>query len=443
MISVSAATARAFTNTFTAVIVLASGVALEASSPRESVEAHGGMPILANAELLRQAGIAAQATGPNGEVAFARVGESEIEALSKVAHENGRCGGFEALSESELGPEFGLAPSVEALMAAGSRLERAESAWSQAFALGSGTLGVERRTEVEAAVAAVDESEIRRTVEQLSAYATRHHRSANPNAHVVDFEARLRAVAARSALPIEIEAVAHSSTPQNSLRVRIAGSERASEIVVLGGHLDSINQSWGGGGNRAPGADDNASGSAALFEAYRIMALRNERPQRTVEFYWYAGEEAGLLGSAEIAKAYRTARKDVVGVLQLDMILVPGDGPMVIGSMTDFTSAWLRNYLVEINRLYVGVMIKESQCGYGCSDHASWHRQGYPALMPHESTMDKSNPKIHTTSDVIDGRSHFGHAAAFAKIAVAFAMDLGSSELRPPSAVYRAATPQP
>ena len=442
MISVSATAARAFTNTFTAVIVLASGVALEASSPRESVEAHVGMPILANAELLRQAGIAAQATSPDGEVAFARVGEGEIEALSKVAHENGRCGGFEALSESELESGFGVAPSVEALMAAGSRLERAESAWSQAFALGSGRLGVERKAEVEAAVASVDLSEIRKTVEQLSAYATRHHRSANPNAHVVDFEGRLRAVAALSTLPIEIEAVAHSSTPQKSLRVRIAGSERASEIVVLGGHLDSINQSWGGG-NRAPGADDNASGSAALFEAYRILALRNERPQRTVEFYWYAGEEAGLLGSAEIAKAYRTARKDVVGVLQLDMILVPGDGPMVIASMTDFTSAWLRNYLVEINRLYVGVTIKESQCGYGCSDHASWHRQGYPALMPHESTMDKSNPQIHTTSDVIDSRSHFGHAAAFAKIAVAFAMDLGSSELRPPSALYRAATAQP
>ena len=125
----------------------------------------------------------------------------------------------------------------------------------------------------------------------------------------------------------------------------------ADEIVVLGAHHDSINQSWGE--TRAPGADDNASGSSNLFEALRILASQG-RAARTIEFFWYAGEESGLLGSAEIARDYAARKKNVVGVLQLDMTLFPGDGEFVLGSMTDFTSPALRAWFAELNKTYMG-----------------------------------------------------------------------------------------
>jgi leucyl aminopeptidase len=113
------------------------------------------------------------------------------------------------------------------------------------------------------------------------------------------------------------------------------------------------------------------------------------------------------------------------------MTLFPGSGAMVIGSMTDFTSAWLRDYLEELNRHYLNAKIIYDSCGYGCSDHASWFRQGFPTLMPFESNSGNMNSKIHSRKDIIDARLNFEHSALFTKVAVAFAMDLGNSSLRP------------
>lgn len=181
----------------------------------------------------------------------------------------------------------------------------------------------------------------------------------------------------------------------------------------------------------APGADDNASGSANLIEALRILMTRPQ-PERTIDIFWYAAEEQGLLGSAEIAKQYKAEKKDVIAVLQLDMTLFPGSGELVIGSMTDFTSAWLRDYLKAVNETYLHARIVEDRCGYGCSDHASWSRQGYPALMPFEATFKASNKNIHTSKDIISPALSFKHSAVYSKIALVMALDLGNSTARQP-----------
>ena len=76
--------------------------------------------------------------------------------------------------------------------------------------------------------------------------------------------------------------------------------------------------------------------------------------------------------------------------------------------------------------------ILDDKCGYGCSDHASWHRKGFPALMPSEAMFDDMFPDLHTSKDVINSMSSFRHSAVFSKIAVAFAMDLGNSTSRAP-----------
>ena len=258
----------------------------------------------------------------------------------------------------------------------------------------------------------------------------RDSRSNTPNVHVDDMKKRLEEMLATSKLPYEVSVIPHKSTPQNSLRVRLIGSTRPNEIVVLGGHLDSINAGWGSG-KAAPGADDNASGSSNLVEILRIVSQKAQ-PQRTIEFFWYAGEESGLLGSAEIAKQYKAEKKDVVAVLQLDMTLYPGSGEFVVGSMTDFTSSWLRDYFKAMNEMYIHGRIIDDECGYGCSDHASWYRQGYPTLMPFESKMHYDNPNIHTAKDLINSDSNFRHSAMYSKIGLVFAMDLANSEARQP-----------
>jgi leucyl aminopeptidase len=204
------------------------------------------------------------------------------------------------------------------------------------------------------------------------------------------------------------------------------GKERPEEVVVLGGHLDSI-ANWGFG--NAPGADDNASGSSNLLEALRIVIAQGQ-PARSIEFFWYAGEEGGLIGSSEIAQNYRKEGRNVIGVLQLDMTLFPGEGELVMGDMTDFTHPWLRTYLKTLSDHYVGARWREDSCGYGCSDHASWHRQGYPTVMPFEAGFNSMNQNIHSADDVISPALNFKHSAAFAKLAVAFALDLGNSNIK-------------
>jgi leucyl aminopeptidase len=234
-----------------------------------------------------------------------------------------------------------------------------------------------------------------------------------------------------SRVPYQIDFIDHRNTKQKSLRVRLPGHARAGEVVVLGGHFDSINQGWGGGSKLAPGADDNASGSSNLLETLRVL-IQQPQAARTIDFYWYAGEESGLLGSAEIARAAKEQNAQIVAVLQLDMTLFPGSGEFVIGSMNDFTSAWLRDFLVSINDTYLKVRIVEDACGYGCSDHASWYRQGYPTLMPFEATMRQSNRQIHTANDIVSNASSFRHSLVFSKIALIFAMEIGNSSMSQP-----------
>jgi leucyl aminopeptidase len=226
-----------------------------------------------------------------------------------------------------------------------------------------------------------------------------------------------------------VRAVTHNSTRQNSVALRIEGAERPNEIVVLGGHLDSVNWSYFGEKNDAPGADDNASGSAANLEALRIL-LAQGRPQRTIEFFWYAAEEVGLNGSNEIATEYRNQKKDVVAVLQLDMTLFPGKGVGTIGNVTDFTTGWLRDLLVEMNTHYIKARLIDDKCGYACSDHASWYQKGYSTLMPFESDTNSMNNRIHTKDDRMSPAMSLRHAAMFSKIAVSYGMIVANSTLR-------------
>jgi leucyl aminopeptidase len=230
-----------------------------------------------------------------------------------------------------------------------------------------------------------------------------------------------------TSLKWQTQLITHSSVNQKSLRLTLTGSQRPSEIVVIGGHLDSI-ADWGMS-STAPGADDNASGSGSIFEALRVLKDQPQ-PERTIEFYWYGGEELGLLGSEDIANQYKAQNKNVIAVLQLDMTAYKGEGDNVIGSAQDFTSGFLRDYLLKINDVYgLGLKIVPFKCGYGCSDHASWYSEGYPTLMPFESTMASMNRNIHTRRDTID-LLNFTHAAHFSKIALVFAMDFGNSTMK-------------
>jgi hypothetical protein len=76
----------------------------------------------------------------------------------------------------------------------------------------------------------------------------------------------------------------------------IAGTDKADEVVMLGGHLDS----W----TSATGATDNAIGCAIMMEAARILKVTGAKPRRTIRVALWSGEEEGLLGSFDYVKRH-------------------------------------------------------------------------------------------------------------------------------------------
>lgn len=356
---------------------------------------------------------------PANNLAVAQLDSEGLERLSDFSHFQGRCGGFEVLSENEAKQPENVLRELSALqlkMNLQIPFRLMELQWNEKYQ----KLADQAHAEG-----------LRETVEWISSYSSRNDRLEEPNRHVVDLKKRLQEWLQGAPWPFQIEEISHKTTKQRSLRLTIPGKARPQEVVVLGGHFDSVNHSYFGNTKAAPGADDNASGSANLIEAVKVLK-NSAQPERTLEFYWYAGEESGLLGSAEIAKAARAESKQVIGVLQLDMTLFPGSGEQVIGLVSDYTSPWLRDVLTRLNDLYVKARFVDDQCGYACSDHASWHRQNFHAVIPFEAVTRTMNRNIHTDRDLIDSRSSFEHSNSFTKYAILFALVLGNSDFRPP-----------
>jgi bacterial leucyl aminopeptidase len=212
-----------------------------------------------------------------------------------------------------------------------------------------------------------------------------------------------------------------SGYTQGNVRVTIPGKDLAAPIVILGGHLDSIH--WAGM-KKAPGVDDNASGIAAVTEVYRVLLEHRIEPDSTLQIIGYAAEEMGLLGSRALAESYAKANVRVKGVMQLDMVAWPGK----LRTMTFITDHVDRALTVWTQQLYglynLGQTFKEEQCGYACSDHASWTRYGFPAVMPFEAPTNDMNPRIHSENDLWDSFLDAEYAAQFSKLAYAFAITL-------------------
>ncbi|MFN8945590.1 MAG: M20/M25/M40 family metallo-hydrolase, partial [Pseudobdellovibrionaceae bacterium] len=396
-------------------ILISLGLVLFAQA---SLNAHPGhyekfehKTVLADLPLLRMLKIPVMYESKMTNVGYAVITPEMQYRMHEANHRIGRCGVFEVLDEDTLAQRTpqNILESLEAVQAAQNAILPLD-------------ITVEKNENIVSAINEVSPERLQKNVEWFASFPNRYNKSPEPNKFGDQFVLRLKELLANSKVPYEIDMIPHKSTPQNSIRVRLPGRTRPEEIIALGGHMDSINQDSWSSNMIAPGADDNASGSSNLIEALQIVS-QGDQAERTIEFFWYAGEESGLLGSAEIAKAYKAENKKVVGVLQLDMTLFPGSGEFVLGSMTDFTSLSMREYLKQINATYIGGKIVDDKCGYGCSDHASWFRQGFPTIMPFESTFKGANSKIHTTSDVISSTSNFKHSAMFSKIAVALAMD--------------------
>jgi leucyl aminopeptidase len=337
-----------------------------------------------------------------GGVAALRIPESAIEKIAGVMHDKlNRCAGFishdseaKALAEVDKAGE----PSAPPSLLAGYNIKNGPS--------------------VNAMLAGVQELNIRNTINSLSTNWTTRRYDVQSGVDAANWLKNQWTTIANGRTDVSVALYSHTWL-QPSVIATITGTTLPNEIVVIGGHLDSINGSSSTGA--APGADDDASGVASLTEVFRVAMANGYKPARTVKFMAYAAEEVGLKGSAAIATAHKNSGANVVGVLQLDMTNYKGSS-YDFAMVTDNTNATLNSFTTSLITTYLsGMTYTNITCGYGCSDHASWNSQGYPATMPFEATMNTSNPNIHTTADTLSVTSGTAsNSVKFAKLGAAF-----------------------
>jgi Zn-dependent M28 family amino/carboxypeptidase len=157
--------------------------------------------------------------------------------------------------------------------------------------------------------------------------------------HLVNVNLKFDALK-NSALSISTE-IARRETPSANVIGILEGSDPKlkNEAIVIGAHYDHLGR--GGEGSLAPregeihhGADDNASGVAGLLELARIFSSERVKPQRTIVFIAFSGEEEGLIGSnfyvnhpiVPLAQTVAMINMDMIGRMKARKLIVGGVG---------------------------------------------------------------------------------------------------------------------
>ncbi len=183
----------------------------------------------------------------------------------------------------------------------------------------------------------------------------------------------------------------------------IPGTDKADEVVIVSGHLDS----WNGPGSQ--GATDNGTGSAVTLEAARILMAAGAKPRRTIRFILWTGEEQGLLGSADYVD------RNAAILPKISAVFVDDGGTNYEGGLgcTDEMAPMLAAATAPVNGLFfdsvdgkpLNVNIRPGGEDFqqsGGSDHASFIRKGVPGFFWDEIGRAEYGRGWHTQFDKID-----------------------------------------
>ncbi|KAJ6256973.1 hypothetical protein Dda_7856 [Drechslerella dactyloides] len=300
---------------------------------------------------------------------------------------------------------------------------------------------------IRALTARVSTTTLRDDVTALAAFRTRYYKSPQGREAAVWLQRRLLAGFAdprlyrdrgggvggrRGSDKVTVKLFEHG-WQQPSVIARVQG--RTNVTVILAAHIDSVNF-YLPSLLHAPGANDDAAAIAALISAFTLLTQPFPPPslENTLEFHFYAAEEAGFRGSAAVLGAYNAARRTVHSLLQFDAIGIPDATPAIAVAAEYLPQATTDGYEAYIGHLaskYLDVPAVATACGYACSDHASAVRFGYAGALVTGRRLDGEGADAdasHTAGDKI-AMLDFEHIARFAKLAVAYGYDLGHANL--------------
>ncbi|MEO8595329.1 MAG: M20/M25/M40 family metallo-hydrolase [Candidatus Solibacter sp.] len=179
----------------------------------------------------------------------------------------------------------------------------------------------------------------------------------------------------------------------------IPGSDKADEIVMLGGHLDS----W----HAATGATDNAIGSAIMLEAARLIQALGLKPRRTVRVALWSGEEEGLLGSiAYVKQHFGTAENPKPEFAKLNCYFNVDTGTGRLRGASIFGPAEAASLLRPVLAQYTdwgvfGVSTTNSRATGG-TDSTSFNNAGLPGIGFAQDPIEYNTLTHHTNLDTYE-----------------------------------------
>jgi carboxypeptidase Q len=179
----------------------------------------------------------------------------------------------------------------------------------------------------------------------------------------------------------------------------IPGSDKADEIVMLGGHLDS----W----HAATGATDNAIGSSIMMEAARLIQALGLKPRRTIRVALWSGEEEGLLGSlAYVKQHFGTAEEPKPEWSKLDCYFNIDSGTGRIRGAGVFgppeAAAVLRPVLAQYGDWGVAGVNTTNSRATGGTDSTSFNNAGLPGIGMAQDPIEYGSMTHHTNLDTYE-----------------------------------------
>ncbi len=210
----------------------------------------------------------------------------------------------------------------------------------------------------------------------------------------------------------------YQNQPYENRIAEIKGTEHPEQIIVIGAHYDTVPDS--------SGADDNGTGIAAITELAKRFSDR--KPARTIRFVAFANEESPFshtdgMGSHVYAKQVKDRNENILAMFSLDMLGYYNDRPgsqkypvpvngqypdraNFIGFISNLKSRELLKTSLLVFRQTAkvpseGIALPEAIGAIGRSDHASFWKYDYPALIITDTANFRS-PHYHTPKDTID-----------------------------------------
>lgn len=188
------------------------------------------------------------------------------------------------------------------------------------------------------------------------------------------------------------------STSYNTV-AEIPGSDKADEVIMLGGHLDS----W----HAATGATDNAIGCSIMMEAARILKTLGVKPRRTIRVALWSGEEEGLLGSQAYVKEHFGSFEDPKpGYEKFGGYFNIDSGTGRVRGASVFGPPEAANILRDILEPFkadgvVGVNATRSR-RLGGSDNTSFGQAGLPGIGMGQDPIEYGTHTWHTNLDTYE-----------------------------------------